>query len=98
MKSVDLTRAVDRFEQFRPARLLFTRMDETTQYGPVINEAARTGKPVSFLASGQLVPEDLVPASTKAILDLVMEGRMADLRIDGTGPAGVPQSGMATAA
>ena len=50
---------VDRFEIFRPQRMLFTRLDETESLGPIFNEAARTGKPLSFFANGQRIPEDL---------------------------------------
>jgi len=59
MKAADVTRMVDRFEIFRPQRLLFTRLDETESLGPIFNEAARTGKPLSFFANGQRIPEDL---------------------------------------
>jgi flagellar biosynthesis protein FlhF len=59
MKAADVTRMVDRFEIFRPQRLLFTRLDETESLGPIFNEAARTRKPLSFFATGQRIPEDL---------------------------------------
>jgi flagellar biosynthesis protein FlhF len=59
MKAADVTRMVDRFEIFRPQRLLFTRLDETESLGPIFNESARTGKPLSFFANGQRIPEDL---------------------------------------
>jgi flagellar biosynthesis protein FlhF len=59
MKAADVTRMVDRFEIFRPQRMLFTRLDETESLGPIFNEAARTGKPLSFFANGQRIPEDL---------------------------------------
>jgi flagellar biosynthesis protein FlhF len=36
MKSADLTRAVGRFERFRPAKLIFTRLDETASLGTVL--------------------------------------------------------------
>ena len=72
MKSADLTRAVERFEPFRPAKLLFTRLDETATLGPVLNEVVRTGKPVSFLTTGQQVPEHLLPATAERIADLLL--------------------------
>ncbi len=59
MKAADVTRMVDRFEVFRPQRLLFTRLDETESLGPIFNEAVRTAKPLSFFANGQRIPEDL---------------------------------------
>ncbi|HEX8985398.1 MAG TPA: hypothetical protein VF767_08205 [Bryobacteraceae bacterium] len=72
MKSADLRHVVDRFEVFRPKKLLFTRLDETETYGPILNLAVRTGKPVSFLTAGQQIPEDLEPATADRILDLVL--------------------------
>jgi flagellar biosynthesis protein FlhF len=72
MKSADLTRVVDRFEIFRPQRLLFTKLDETETFGPILNEAARSGKPVSFLTAGQRVPEDLEPATQERIVNLIL--------------------------
>ncbi len=75
MKSADLSRVVDRFEVFRPRKLLFTKLDETDTFGPIFNEAARTGKPISFLAGGQRIPEDLEPATKDRILDLLWKGQ-----------------------
>lgn len=72
MKSADLSHTVDRFAAFRPGKLIFTRLDETCSFGPVISQAARTGMAVSFLASGQQIPEDLEPATRQGIVDLVL--------------------------
>jgi flagellar biosynthesis protein FlhF len=71
-RSADLTHAVERFEMFRPSKLLFTKTDETTTLGPVFSEAVRTGKPVSFLAGGQRIPEDLEAADKRRILDGIL--------------------------
>ena len=71
MRSADLSRVVDRFEIFRPAKLLFAKLDETGTFGPILNQVVRTGKPVSFLAAGQRIPEDLEPATAERILDLL---------------------------
>jgi flagellar biosynthesis protein FlhF len=72
MKSADLRRVVDRFEVFRPRKLLFTKLDETETFGPILNEAVRTGKPVSFLSAGQQIPDDLEPATPDRILELAL--------------------------
>ncbi|MBM3746275.1 MAG: hypothetical protein FJW34_10805 [Acidobacteria bacterium] len=76
MKSADLSSAVDRYAVFRPRNLIFTRLDETSSFGPILSQSARTGLPVSFLAGGQEIPEDLEPATTQRIVDLVL-GRSA---------------------
>jgi flagellar biosynthesis protein FlhF len=57
---------------FGAKRLLFTRLDETETYGPILNEAVRTGLPISFLATGQQVPEDLEAATKARIIELLL--------------------------
>ncbi len=74
-KSADLSEAVDRFAVFGPRKLVFTRLDETSSFGPLLNQAARTGLPISFLADGQQIPEDLEPATQERIVDLILQGR-----------------------
>ena len=77
MKSADISRVVDTFEIFRPQRLLFTKLDETGSFGPILNETVRTGKPLSFLTTGQRIPEDLEEATAKRLADLVLAGQRA---------------------
>lgn len=72
MKAADLARVVDAFEIFAPGRLIFTRLDETGSFGPIVNESTRTGKPVSFLSTGQRIPEDLETASPARLAQLVL--------------------------
>ena len=59
MRAADMARAIDAYEMFHPAKLLFTRTDETETFGPILNQVVRTSKAVSFLSSGQQIPEDL---------------------------------------
>ncbi len=74
MKAADLSRMVDAFEILRPQHLLFTKLDETRCYGPIFSEAARSGKPLSFFAAGQRIPEDLEAASPERVLEMVLPG------------------------
>jgi flagellar biosynthesis protein FlhF len=71
MKPADLSRVIDRYEIFQPKKLLFTRLDETDRYGALVSEAARRSLPISFLATGQQIPDDLEPASKEFIADKV---------------------------
>ncbi len=75
MKAGDLTRMVDAFEIFGPQRLLFTKVDETNTFGAIVNESARTGKPVSFLTTGQRIPEDIETASAPRLAELILTSR-----------------------
>ena len=73
MKSIDLNRIVDAFRIFEPNRLLFTKLDETRSFGPILTETARTGKALSFFATGQRIPEDLEEATRRRLWELVLE-------------------------
>ena len=75
LKPADLARVVDSYQTFRPRRLLFTKLDETASFGPIFNEAVRTGKPLSFFGCGQRIPEDLETASKERVSGLVLNGR-----------------------
>jgi len=73
MRSADLSRTLDRFEIFSPAKLIFTHVDETSSFGAMVSESSRTGRPVSFLTTGQQIPEDLEPATASRLLEPVLE-------------------------
>ena len=72
MRQADLQRTVDLFQPFQPAKLLFTRLDETDSTGTMFCEAARTGKPLSFFSTGQLIPEDMEPATKARITSFLV--------------------------
>lgn len=76
MNPVDLSRTVDRFSPLRPSKLIFTRLDETRCYGPILNESNRTGLPVSFLSAGPEIPDDLEPASATRLAELILGDRL----------------------
>jgi flagellar biosynthesis protein FlhF len=61
-------RAVERFAAFRPAKLLFTHVDEMETPGALLEAAMRSGLPVSFLADGRQIPEDIREASKAELL------------------------------
>ena len=73
--------AIQRFAPFAPAKLLFTHMDEAEGYGPVLETALRSGLPVSFLANGQQVPEDIEEASLDRLLGSLALGAQGSRRI-----------------
>jgi flagellar biosynthesis protein FlhF len=74
MKPTDLRQVIDRYEPFHAGKLLFTRIDESSRFGMLINESVRCELPVSFLSTGQQIPDDLEPA-TKARLAALVRGK-----------------------
>ncbi|MGC4055673.1 MAG: 50S ribosome-binding GTPase [Paludibaculum sp.] len=70
----DLMRAWRRWSQFRPARLIFTHLDETAFHGGWLGFATSTGLPVACLSFGQRVPEDLEIATKPFLVQLLLGG------------------------
>lgn len=73
MKASDMKRMAQHYEIFAPSKLIFTHLDETETYGPLVNLSIRTGKPISFLSRGQQIPEDLEAAGRDALVRLVLK-------------------------
>jgi len=69
MRGADLTRQVDQFRAFRPRKVVFTRMDEASCYGALLNLATGSGLAISFLTQGQRIPDDLEPATKEGLLE-----------------------------
>jgi flagellar biosynthesis protein FlhF len=72
MRQINLEKAASRFAIYRPSRLLFTRMDETESLGPLFGLTLRLAKPISYLSNGQLIPEDIEPATKKRISEALV--------------------------
>jgi flagellar biosynthesis protein FlhF len=60
-----------RFHRLNPNRLLFTKLDEATNCGSILNVVQRTGLPVSYLTNGQTIPDDLIVAESTHIGSLI---------------------------
>ncbi|MCM2250581.1 MAG: flagellar biosynthesis protein FlhF, partial [Geothrix sp.] len=58
-KPRDLAEIAARYEPLKPTRLLFTKLDETSTYGPILSTLVRVKRPLSYLGTGQEVPEAL---------------------------------------
>lgn len=71
----DLHSVVNNFRILGPTSLLFTKLDETSQYGVVLSLAVETGLPISYLSVGQNVPDDIRAAAPGLIATLILEGK-----------------------
>lgn len=69
----DLRRTVARYDTSTPSRLLFTRLDETEEYGNLFELARQTTLPLSYWSNGQRVPEDFELAEPARLADLLLD-------------------------
>ena len=58
-KYSDLKRIVDAYKSFTDFSLIFTKLDETENYGNIYNIRQYSGKNLSYITNGQKVPEDI---------------------------------------
>jgi len=63
-----------RYKVLAPSRLLFTKLDEVDSAPDLSQAPARLGLPITWLATGQSVPEDLEDATTERVLGLAVRG------------------------
>jgi flagellar biosynthesis protein FlhF len=74
-KYFDALSIINNFGMVPIHRMLFTKLDETKNYGMLLNLSVGSGGiPISFLTVGQNVPDDLEIADPKAISRLVIKG------------------------
>ena len=73
MRTPDLKRAAEQYSIFKPDKLLFTRLDETQTFGPILSQIVGMELPVSFVSRGQRIPEDLEAATEELLLALLLK-------------------------
>lgn len=75
MKYYDALSTINNFGLVPIHRMLFTKLDETKNYGMLLNLSVGSGGiPISFLTIGQNVPDDLEIADPKVISRLIIKG------------------------
>jgi flagellar biosynthesis protein FlhF len=71
-KKSDLRRVNKAFEHLEVKSFILTKLDETCDLSDLINFLIREKKPVSYISTGQEIPEDLVVATKEYILNQFM--------------------------
>ncbi len=67
-----LRAAVDRFAIVRADRLILTKLDEADGLGGVLAVIGQANRPVSYLTTGQAVPDDIEPANRSRLASLIL--------------------------
>ncbi len=73
MERMDMRETVESFSALSPSSYVFSKVDETRRSGRVIDQIMDHKLPVSFITNGQDVPEDLIVATRKQILNLLVD-------------------------
>ena len=77
MKYRDMLDVVERMGVVPLSHVLFTKLDETTTYGALLNILLDFARPASFFTTGQNVPNDIEVASGSRLAEMLLknEGR-----------------------
>ncbi|MHC1725543.1 MAG: AAA family ATPase [Syntrophobacteraceae bacterium] len=74
-KDEDLKQTIIHFREMDINSLIFTKLDETVHHGCMLNQLLRFDYPLSYMGTGQRVPEDIEPATQKRILSFLLPVR-----------------------
>lgn len=72
-KYKDMKAIADNFSKFKLDKVLFTKRDETDTFGPIINLLSEFPLQLSYMTTGQNVPDDFTIANENEIIDLILE-------------------------
>jgi len=67
-KASDVEEILKQFEPFKYQAVILTKLDETLRVGNIISVLSALGKPISYVADGQSVPQDIEVASVMRLL------------------------------
>ncbi|MBL0871311.1 MAG: flagellar biosynthesis protein FlhF [Phycisphaerales bacterium] len=70
-----LMRSAERFGDLKPNLVIFTKLDEAANLGVLVNVARRIDAKLSYVTTGQEVPDDIEPSRPERLARLVLDGK-----------------------
>ena len=74
-KYKDLLEIVDIYHEMTAYKLIFTKLDETSTYGNLLNIKLYSGADMSYVTTGQTVPDDIEVFHTQRIVKQLLGGK-----------------------
>jgi flagellar biosynthesis protein FlhF len=72
MNHLDIHEVTKCFAVFKPQTYVLTKLDETKHCGRILSQTQDMRLPLSFMTNGQRVPEDILPATKRHILQYIL--------------------------
>ncbi|MBL8029348.1 MAG: flagellar biosynthesis protein FlhF [Fibrobacteres bacterium] len=76
-KMKDLRVIERKYSEIGYHRLIVTKLDETISYGTLYNLVKESGKAISYISTGQSIPDDLSLADSRSLANLIAGGGAA---------------------
>jgi flagellar biosynthesis protein FlhF len=71
-REVELMNTIERFKTLGISNTIFTKIDECSNLGVLLNVQLENSIPLSYVTNGQRVPEDLIEVSQNRVAELIM--------------------------
>jgi flagellar biosynthesis protein FlhF len=71
-KNKDVTSIIEGYRTLNYKNIIITKLDETSTYGSILNILDTAKKPLSFITTGQNVPDDIKIISASEVSSLIM--------------------------
>ena len=79
VKLNDAKEIIKKFSAVEPEKIIITKIDETGNFGTVINLLRYENLPLSYMTTGQSVPDDILGGNADSLADLMIRKIHADL-------------------
>ncbi|MCM1102782.1 MAG: flagellar biosynthesis protein FlhF [Clostridium sp.] len=76
----DMISIADAYSEVTDYKLIFTKLDETTALGNLFNLRMRTNAELSYVTTGQNVPEDIEPFNPQIVVKQLLGGRRQEFK------------------
>lgn len=70
--SITSKNIIEQYSFLKEYKIIFTKIDETENYGNILNTKFYTNSPLSYFTTGQNVPDDIEIANTEKIAKLLL--------------------------
>jgi flagellar biosynthesis protein FlhF len=69
---------LERFVPLGANRIIVTKLDEAGSFGVFLNVSEAGGGPISYITTGQDVPEDIARADAETLAECILAGRFGE--------------------
>lgn len=73
IKYRDMQDIIKNFGKVNFNKLIFTKTDETTTWGPILSLASEADKPIIYISNGQNVPDDIMAAEAGYVVKKIID-------------------------
>ncbi|MCM8774558.1 MAG: flagellar biosynthesis protein FlhF [Candidatus Omnitrophica bacterium] len=82
-KSKELLEIFKCYNILKVHKIIFTKLDEAMMFGNILNLSVRINRPVSYITTGQNVPDDIELADSQKLAQLIVKGKEAVIKDKG---------------